>query len=73
MDPKGHWKPNPKQWPGGPPWQHGWSGKRRFLFVRFMSMFGLMALLVVGGMAALAFLITRWFGGDGQTAMLVWI
>ena len=32
-----------------------------------------MALLIVGGMAALAFLLTRLFGGDGQTALLVWI
>ena len=32
-----------------------------------------MVLLVLGGMAALAFLLTRLFGGDGQTAVLVWI
>jgi two-component system OmpR family sensor kinase/two-component system sensor histidine kinase BaeS len=32
-----------------------------------------MALLVLGGMAALAFLFTRLFGGDGQAAVLVWI
>jgi two-component system OmpR family sensor kinase/two-component system sensor histidine kinase BaeS len=32
-----------------------------------------MVLLVLGGMAALAFLFTRLFGGDGQTALLVWI
>jgi two-component system sensor histidine kinase BaeS len=32
-----------------------------------------MALLVVGGMAVLAFLMTRFFGGNGQTALLVWI
>jgi two-component system OmpR family sensor kinase/two-component system sensor histidine kinase BaeS len=31
-----------------------------------------MALLVLGGMATLAFLFTRLLGGDGQTAMLVW-
>jgi two-component system OmpR family sensor kinase/two-component system sensor histidine kinase BaeS len=28
--------------------------------------------LVLGGMAALAFLLTRLFGGDGQTAVLAW-
>ena len=32
-----------------------------------------MPLLVVGGMAILAFLLTRSFGGDGQLAMLVWV
>ncbi len=43
------------------------------LFLRFAGIFGVMALLVLGGMAALAFLLTRLFGGDGQTAALVWI
>ncbi len=32
-----------------------------------------MVLLVLGGMAALAFLFSRLFGGDGQTALLVWV
>ncbi len=32
-----------------------------------------MVLLVLGGMAALAFLLTRLFGGDGQAAVLVWL
>jgi signal transduction histidine kinase len=31
-----------------------------------------MAGLILGGMAALAFLLTRLFGGTGQTAVLVW-
>jgi two-component system OmpR family sensor kinase/two-component system sensor histidine kinase BaeS len=34
--------------------------------------FGFMALLVLGGMAALAFVLTQLFGGDGQMATLVW-
>jgi len=37
------------------------------------GLFGFMALLVLGGMAALAFLFTRLFGGDEQTAVLVWV
>jgi len=32
-----------------------------------------MVLLVLGGMAALAFLFSRLFGGDGHTVALVWI
>jgi len=32
-----------------------------------------MVLLIVGGMAVLAFLLTRFFEGSGQTALLVWI
>jgi two-component system sensor histidine kinase BaeS len=33
----------------------------------------MIALLVMAGMAALAFLLSRLAGGDGQTAVLVWI
>jgi two-component system OmpR family sensor kinase/two-component system sensor histidine kinase BaeS len=41
--------------------------------LRFAGVFGFMALLVLGGMAALAFLFSRLFGGGGQTAVLVWV
>ena len=66
----------------GPPWlEHGgprqWPGHRgsrsKWLFLRFTMAFGFMVLFVVGGMATLAFLITRLFDGSGQTAFLVWI
>jgi two-component system OmpR family sensor kinase/two-component system sensor histidine kinase BaeS len=50
-----------------------WRRKRGCLFFRFAGVFGFIALLVLGGMAALAFLLTRLLGGDGQTAVLVWI
>jgi two-component system OmpR family sensor kinase/two-component system sensor histidine kinase BaeS len=32
-----------------------------------------MIVLILGGMAALAFLLTHWFGGDRHTALLVWL
>jgi two-component system OmpR family sensor kinase/two-component system sensor histidine kinase BaeS len=35
--------------------------------------FGLIFLFTVGGMALLAYLLTRWFGGDGHTAIVVWL
>jgi two-component system sensor histidine kinase BaeS len=54
-------------------WPHRWKHKRGFLFFRFAGAFGFMVLLVLGGMAALAFLFTRLFGGDGQMAVLVWV
>ena len=54
-------------------WPKAWRRKRRFLFFRLAGVFGFMVLLVLGGMAALAFLFSRLFGGDGQTAVLVWI
>jgi two-component system sensor histidine kinase BaeS len=69
-----------------PPWvwhhddRHGFAEWRRLskrkrgcLFVRFVQVFGFVVLLVVGGMGALAFILTRLFGGDGQVAALVWI
>ncbi len=69
----GNWEPpwlkygGPRRWPG-----HRGSHSKR-LFLRFTVAFGFMVLLVVGGMATLAFLITRLFDGSGQTAFLVWI
>ena len=63
--------------PGEPYWRRGqiksWRRKRGPLFFRFFGIFGFIVLLVLGGMAALAFLLTRLFGGDGQTAALVWV
>ena len=47
--------------------------KRGCLFFRFAGVFGLVGLLVIGGMAALAFVFTRLFTGDTQTAVMVWI
>jgi signal transduction histidine kinase len=80
-----HWAPHrPYQPPPWVEWEHGdhagfedWHRrshrKRRFLFVRFAGVFGLVALLIVGGIAALAFVFTRLFAGDLQTAVMVWI
>jgi two-component system sensor histidine kinase BaeS len=47
--------------------------KRGCLFFRFAGVFGLVALLAIGGIAALAFVFTRLFAGDMQTALMVWI
>ena len=41
--------------------------------MRFAATFGFIILLVLGGMAALAFLLTRLMGGDCQVARLVWV
>ncbi|MBL7065960.1 MAG: HAMP domain-containing histidine kinase [Anaerolineae bacterium] len=77
------WKHH-RHWPY-PPWAHDREFPRwprahhrkrrieRFLFLRFAGVFGFIALLVLGGMAALAFLLARLFGGGGQTAVLVWV
>lgn len=59
---------------GPPPWVHsGWHAKRRVFLARFVIFFGLMLGLVVGGMAVLAYLLTRLFGGDPSITLLVWI
>lgn len=50
-----------------------WHGKRRFLFFRFAGFIGAALLFFLLGMAGLAFLFTRLFGGDGQATLLVWL
>ncbi len=72
-----HW-PHPPWAPGShdhgfPRWPRARYRRGRFLFFRFAGIFGFIVLLVLGGMAALAFMLTRLFGGDGQMAALVWI
>ncbi len=56
-----------------PEWPRAWRRKRGSLFFRFIGIFGFIVVLILGGMAALAFLLTRLLGGGGQTALLVWI
>jgi signal transduction histidine kinase len=64
-----HWQPG-----HGPPWlSEGWHDRRRGFLLRFLGVFGLMLLLITGGIAALAYLFTRLFEGAGHTAVLVWI
>ena len=65
-----HW--GHRQWRPGH-WNPEWHANRRLLFLRFLSVFGLIFLFTVGGMALLAYLLTRWFGGDGHTAIVVWL
>jgi signal transduction histidine kinase len=65
--------------PHFPPWrQHGggppeWMHKRKFLFFRFARFVLGALLLFLAGMAGLAFLFTRLFGGAGQATLLVWV
>lgn len=60
-----------RRWAGQPP--AGWEHRPGFWFARFVGAFGLFVLLILGGMAVYAFLLTRAFGGSGQTAALVWL
>jgi signal transduction histidine kinase len=46
-----------------------WQSRQRGLFWRFLATFGVIALLLIGGMALTAYLITRFAGGE--TAVLV--
>jgi two-component system sensor histidine kinase BaeS len=76
-----HWphrRPDPPRMPWGhdhefPKWPTAWRRKRGLLFFRFAGVFGFIVLLILGGMAVLAFLLVRLFGGDGHTAVLAWI
>lgn len=56
-----------------PPWAHKWKRRRGRIFRGVGCAVGLMAVLVLGGMAVLAFLLTRFYGGDGHTTLLVWL
>lgn len=74
-------------WKSSPEWPKHWQGMRhgpwryhrgrprrpRFLFFRFATLFGMMALMVVGGMAGVAYFLTNFVGGNGPTAVLVWL
>ncbi|MAT95847.1 MAG: hypothetical protein CL608_01670 [Anaerolineaceae bacterium] len=62
-----HWRP-PAPWRG-----HGPSPRQRRMFFRFLALFGLLVLLVAGGMTIFALLLTRRMGGTPDTAVLVWI
>jgi two-component system OmpR family sensor kinase/two-component system sensor histidine kinase BaeS len=69
------WKGNhdwPESWKDGN-WGRGGRRHPRFLFFRFLGAFGLVVLLFLGGMAGLAFFLTRLVGGGGPTAVLVWL
>lgn len=74
-----HWKdwPHPPPWEDErhfPPWRKRSRHKQRFLLWRFIGAFGFIVLLLVGGMAALAFLLARLFGaGQQQAVALVWV
>ncbi|MDX1417830.1 MAG: ATP-binding protein [Candidatus Promineifilaceae bacterium] len=54
---------------GPPEWKH--RGGR--LFLRFLFIFGLIVLLVLGGMGILALLFTRVAGGSDEIVPFVWI
>jgi two-component system OmpR family sensor kinase/two-component system sensor histidine kinase BaeS len=41
--------------------------------LRFFAIFGTTALLILGGIALLAWLIAQWLAGDGQMPALVWV
>ena len=63
--------PQHKRWPrirGGHP-RH----RPRVLFVRMVFIFGFIALLFIGGIGAVAFIMTRFFGGARDVAMAVWV
>jgi two-component system sensor histidine kinase BaeS len=74
---KDFWKHSGRWYPAHWGHFHEWPSRRPrrpgFLFLRFAAAFGLILVLVLGGMGALAFLLTRLFGGNGQAALLVWI
>src|SRR5450432_201923 len=71
---EGHW-PRHRDWRSLRDFRHGpqWKGRQQRLFRQFVFTFGVLVLLIVGGMAMLALLFTRLLGGSGQAALLTWI
>src|SRR5476651_1271083 len=71
---EGHW-PRRRDWRSLRDFQHGpqRKGRQQRLFRQFVFTFGILVLLIVGGMAMLALLFTRLLGGSGQAALLTWI
>lgn len=72
----------------GPPWSRRGEWQRRsddgalrhpsrrrsgWLFLRFAAIFGLLAVVVLGGLALLIFFVVRLAGGDRHTAALLWL
>ena len=53
-------------------WPPEWRRKRGCLFFRFVGAFGCMTLLMLGGITALTFLLTRLVEGGGEMATMVW-
>ena len=53
-------------------WRKEMRRKRGGLFVRFTGAFGCLTVLILGGMAALAFLFSRFFEGSGKMAVTLW-
>ena len=78
------WQP-PKSWRRSGEWQdwpghqnfsgthHVWRSKRRYIIRRFVRFVLFVGLLVFGGMAAVNFLFSHFFGDHGQTAAFVWL
>ena len=65
---EGPWQRGEARWKMHPEWQ-----KRRFLFIRFARVMGAAILLILIGMAGLAYLFTRLMNGGGQVAVAVWL
>jgi signal transduction histidine kinase len=54
-------------------WPQSARRQRGIFFLRFLGIFGLMVVLVLGGMAAFAYLLSQLFGGGGRLAAVVWV
>jgi signal transduction histidine kinase len=65
--PMHHWDHKPPRWPVSSRVHRG-----KF-FLRFLGMFSVIVVLVLGGMAAFAFILSNLVDGRGQLAALVWV
>jgi len=64
-----HW--DQRHYHGPPVWLVGGRRQRRALFLRILGIFGVVVFLILGSLAALAFVLSRLFGGGGETTVLL--
>lgn len=64
-----------RRWRSGQeaPWKQHRRQRGRRIFLLFVAVFGVIALLIFGLMAVLAWLASQLFGGEGQVTAAVWL
>ncbi len=72
MKPEQHWRPRDYHRHFRPPsWRSAKSRHPRFLFIRFIFVFGVMAVLFLATLAGIGFIISRVFDGNARPALII--
>ncbi|MBN2503006.1 MAG: hypothetical protein JXB38_19660, partial [Anaerolineales bacterium] len=72
MKPERHWQPRDHHRHfRSPPWRRGKVRHPRFLFVRFIFVFGVMAVLFLATLTGIGFIISRVFDGNARPVLII--